>query len=64
MLFLTDCKDTPKHSIPKDKNHTNIFTDTVRLDHKEQFDQQTKEVICNQTRMAVCPKEMGSDVVS
>ena len=38
VLFLTDCKDTSNIVFHKDKNHTNIFTDTVRLDHKEQFD--------------------------
>ena len=58
VLFLTDCKDTSNIVFHKDKNHTNIFTDTVRLDHKEQFDFTNKRsYLYHQSRMAVCPKK-------
>ena len=42
VLFLTDCKDTANIVFHKDKNHNNIFTDTVRLDHKDNFDYTNK----------------------
>ena len=58
VLFLTDCKDTANIIFHKDKNHNNIFTDTVRLDHNDQFDFTNKRsYLYHQSQMAVCPKK-------
>ena len=58
VLFLTDCKDTANIVFHKDKNHNNIFTDTVRLDHKDEFDYTNKRsYLYHQPQMAVCPKK-------
>ena len=55
---MTDCKDTANIVFHKDKNHNNIFTDTVRLDHKDNFDYTNKRsYLYHQSQMAVCPKK-------
>ena len=42
----------------KDKNHTNIFTDTVKLDHKDEFDYVNKRsYLYHQSKMAISPKK-------
>lgn len=58
VLFLTDCKDTADIVFHKDKLHNNIFTDTVRLDYKEELDFTNKRsYLYNRSMIAVCPKK-------
>ena len=57
VLFLSDCQDTANIVFHKDKNHTNIFTDTVKLDHKDEFDYVNKRsYLYHQSKMAISPK--------
>lgn len=58
VLFLTDCRDTSDIVFHKDKLHHNIFTDTVKLDHRDDFDFTNKRsYLYHQSRMAVSPKK-------
>ena len=58
VLFLTDCKDTADIVFHKDKNHTNICTDTVRLDHKDNFDvSQKRSYLYHQSQIGISPEK-------
>ena len=58
VLFLTDCKDTADIVFHKDKNHTNICTDTVRLDHKDDFDvSQKRSYLYHQSKIGISPEK-------
>lgn len=57
VLYLTDCEETADIIFHKDKSNANIFTDTVNIDHKEDFDAENKRsYLYHQRQMRVSPK--------
>lgn len=57
VLYLTDCEETSDIVFHKDKSNTNIFTDTVNIDHREDFDHENKRsYLYHQREMRVSPK--------
>lgn len=57
VLYLTDCEETADIVFHKDKSNTNIFTDTVNIDHTADFDYENKKsYLYHQREMRVSPK--------
>lgn len=57
VLYLTDCEETADIVFHKDKSNTNIFTDTINVDHKEIFDTEHKRsYLYHQREMRLSPK--------
>lgn len=57
VLYLTDCEETADIVFHKDKSNTNIFTDTVNIDHNDFFDTDNKRsYLYHQREMRLSPK--------
>jgi len=58
VLYLTDCEETADIIFHKDKSNANIFTDTVNIDHKKDFDVRDKRsYLYHQRQMRVSPNK-------
>ena len=57
VLYFDDCTDTADIIFHKDKYVQNIFTDTVNIDHKKDFDLDKKGYLYHQRELNVTPSK-------
>ena len=57
VLYFDDCEDTADIIFHKDKYVQNIFTDTVNIDHKKEFDLNKKGYLYHQRELNVTPNK-------
>ena len=57
VLYFDDCENTADIIFHKDKYVQNIFTDTVNIDHKKEFDLDKKGYLYHQRELNVTPNK-------
>ena len=57
VLYFDDCDDTSDIVFYKRQGHDNIFSDTVNIDHKKEFDTDKKAYLYHQRKLNVSPEK-------
>ena len=57
VLYFDDCDDTSDIVFYKRQGHDNIFSDTVNIDHKKEFDTNKKAYLYHQRKLNVSPEK-------